>query len=158
MKNHHGRLPNPVKYSLWLLGYKGRSVKDMTMALKKRGFEESVITDTIDTLLDWGYLNDSQFKEELIERRKRNNVKGRAFVRRELEQSGICDLDDLDDLYSDEEEQQIISELLEKWGRSAPLNQDNRGKYFMRLANRGFSRSNIFAAIEKHCDDTERLS
>lgn len=94
----------------------------------------------------------------MIERRKRNNVKGRAFVRRELEQSGICDLDDLDDLYTDEEEQQIISELLEKWGRSAPLNQDNRGKYFMRLANRGFSRSNIFAAIEKHCDDTERLS
>ncbi len=157
-KNKSSKLPNPIKYSLWLLGYKGRSVKDMTAALEKRGFDEAVVADTVATLLDWGYLNDARLKEDLIDRRKRNNVKGRSFLRRELEQAGIYDLDDLDQLYTDEEEQEAILTLLEKWGRTTLLCEDNRGKYFMRLANRGFSKGNIFTAMEKHCDDKERLS
>ena len=99
-KNKSSKLPNPIKYSLWLLGYKGRSVKDMTAALEKRGFDEAVVADTVATLLDWGYLNDARLKEDLIDRRKRNNVKGRSFLRRELEQAGIYDLDDLDQLYT----------------------------------------------------------
>lgn len=152
------KLPNPIKYSLWLLGYKGRSVKEMAEALEKRGFEEAVVEDTVNTLLEWGYLDDAKWKESLIDRRKRNNVKGRRFLRHELMQAGISDLNDLEELYTDEEEQEVILTLLEKWGRIAPLCQENKDKYFMRLVNRGFSQSNIFAAMEKHSDNGERFS
>ncbi|MEG2658876.1 MAG: RecX family transcriptional regulator, partial [Clostridiales bacterium] len=108
MKNKSDKLPNPVNYSLWLLNYGNKSVKQMFEALIKRGFTEETANETVESLIEWGYLDDAKYKEQLIDKRKRNNVKGRSFVYRELNNAGIDDLEDLDDLYDDEEEKERI--------------------------------------------------
>ncbi|MEG1496219.1 MAG: RecX family transcriptional regulator [Clostridiales bacterium] len=158
MKNKSDKLPNPVNYSLWLLNYGNKSVKQMFEALLKRGFTEETANETVESLIEWGYLDDAKYKEQLIDKRKRNNVKGRSFVYRELNNAGIDDLEDLDDLYDDEEEKERIDKLLDQWERKAPLSRENQDKYFMRLARRGFAKGNIFFCMEKRRNDIEIFS
>lgn len=139
------KLPNPVNYSLWLLNYKPRSVKEMTLALKKRGFDEAVAGETVQSLLDWGYLNDESFKNYLVAKRKRNNPKGRSLVERELMEAGIGGGEDLAELYSDEEEQELIAKLLGQWTKGGALSAENRDRFYQRLYRRGFQPRNIMA-------------
>lgn len=143
MSKKNGKLPNPVNYSLWLLNYKPRSVKEMTLALKKRGFEGEVIDETIESLLRWGYLNDESYKTYLIEKRKRNNPKGRSFVRRELQEADIECGFELEELYTDEEEQELIEKLLGQWCKNGTDFAENKDRFFQRLYRRGFSGHNI---------------
>ena len=139
------KLPNPVNYSLWLLNYKPRSVKEMTLALKKRGFDEAVAGETVQSLLDWGYLDDESFKNYLVAKRKRNNPKGRSLVERELMEAGIDGGEDLTELYSDEEEQELIAKLLGQWTKGGTLSAENRDRFYQRLYRRGFQPRNIMA-------------
>lgn len=150
------KLPNPVNYSLWLLNYGSKSIKKMKEALKKRGFSDETVTETIESLLDWGYLDDERHKESVVHKRKRNNPKGRSFVRQELYHDGINNLDNLEDLYTDEEEQEAISRLLGQWEKAHPLSSENKDKYFMRLARRGFSKGNILQVMEQHCENLDQ--
>ncbi|MGM9567477.1 MAG: regulatory protein RecX [Clostridia bacterium] len=153
------KLPNPVNYSLWLLNYKPRSVKEMTLALKKRGFSEEVAEETVESLKRWGYIDDERHKEYLVDKRKRNNPKGRNFVRRELQEAGIDCEYELEDLYTDEEEQKIIGKLLSQWCERGKDFKENKNRYFQRLYRRGFSVGNISEQLrlfeeiyEKDCE------
>ncbi|MDO4542696.1 MAG: RecX family transcriptional regulator, partial [Bacillota bacterium] len=78
------KLPDPVNYSLWLLNYGSKSTKKMRDALIKRGFSGEVAEETVESLINWGYISDQRHKESVIRKRKRNNFKGRSFVRQEL--------------------------------------------------------------------------
>ena len=150
-----GKLPNPVNYSLWLLNYKPRSVKEMTLALKKRGFSPEVVDETIDSLLRWNYLDDDAYKHYLIEKRKRNNPKGRNFVCRELADAGIACGFEMEDLYTDEEERELIRKLLHQWQRRGEDFTENKDRYFQRLYRRGFTISNIRSELGKYEDFSE---
>lgn len=159
MSTRNKKLPNPVNYSLWLLNYKPRSVKEMTLALKKRGFSEEVAAETVESLRRWGYIDDDRYKEYLVEKRKRNNPKGRNFVRRELQEAGIDCEYELEDLYTDEEEREIIGKLLSQWCERGKDFEENKNRYFQRLYRRGFSTGNISDQIrlfeeisEKDCE------
>lgn len=159
MSTRNKKLPNPVNYSLWLLNYKPRSVKEMTLALKKRGFSEEVAAETVESLKRWGYIDDDRYKEYLVEKRKRNNPKGRNFVRRELQEAGIDCEYELEDLYTDEEEREIIGKLLSQWCERGKDFEENKNRYFQRLYRRGFSTGNISDQIrlfeeisEKDCE------
>ena len=143
-----GKLPDPVNYSLWLLNYKPRSVKEMTLALKKRGFSDEVADETAASLIRWGYIDDERYKNYVIEKRKRSNPKGRDFVRRELKEAGIECGPELEDLYTDEEEQALIGKLLARWSRSGQTLGENRDRFYGRLYRRGFAPGNITAAME----------
>lgn len=158
MEKKAKKLPNPVNYSLWLLNYKEKSVKEMYCALIKRGFDEDTANETVSSLLNWGYLNDERYKENLIARRKRNNPKGRKAVAYELSKAGIADIDDLEDIYTDEDEEKCICSLLESWERQAPLTAETRNRYYGRLMRRGFSQRNILHCLEKRRNETEIFS
>ena len=143
MSRKDGKLPNPVNYSLWLLNYRPRSVKEMTLALKKRGFTAEVIDETVASLIRWGYIDDEQFKNYVVGKRKRNNPKGRNFIRQELREAGIDCEYELEELYTDEEEQELIAKLLGQWCRNGKDIRENKDRFFRRLYTRGFSVSNI---------------
>lgn len=155
MTAKNGKLPNPVNYSLWLLNYKPRSVKEMTLALKKRGFSDAVAAETVESLLRWGYINDESYKNYVIEKRKHNNPKGRSFVRRELKEAGIdCDIE-LEDLFTDEEERELIVKLLSQWLRHGADFSENKNRFFQRLYRRGFSAHNISEAFSEYEEFSE---
>lgn len=150
-----GKLPNPINYSLWLLNYKPRSIKEMTLALKKRGFSSDVVDETIDSLLRWKYLDDDAYKHYLIEKRKKNNPKGRVYVSRELADAGVACGFEMEDLYTDEEEQECIRKLLLQWQRSGEDFAENRNRYFQRLYRRGFTVANIRSELGKYEEFSE---
>jgi SOS response regulatory protein OraA/RecX len=137
------KLPNPVNYSVWLLNYKPKSVKEMTLALKKRGFDDTTVDETVTSLLDWGYLNDESYRNYVIAKRKRNNPKGRGFVLRELQEAGISCGDEIETLYTDEEERELIAKLLAQWCRAGKPFTENKDRFYQRLYRRGFSSKNI---------------
>ena len=147
MSRKDGKLPNPVNYSLWLLNYRPRSVKEMTLALKKRGFTDEVIEETVASLLRWGYIDDDHFKSYVVGKRKRNNPKGRNFVRQELREAGIDCEYELEELYTDDEEKELIAKLLEQWCRNGKVIRENKDRFFRRLYTRGFSAGNIAEQI-----------
>lgn len=142
-----GKLPNPVNYSLWLLNFKPRSVKEMTLALKKRGFSDEVAEETVESLLRWKYIDDAQFADYLIGKRKRGNAKGRSFVLRELSEAGIDEANLPEDFYTDEEEYENILRQLQKWCPNGKNFAENKNRYFQRLYRRGFSAGNIKSAL-----------
>ena len=148
-KRDRAKLPDPVSYSLWLLNYRGRSEKQMKEALLKRGFDEETASETIEKLLRWGYLNDETFKKEWIERRKRNNVKGRETVKRELREAGIDCGEELAELYSDEEERALIGKLVASWQRGGKSVSEERNRFFGRLYRRGFNSTNIRFVLDE---------
>ena len=152
------KLPNPVNYSLWRLNYGSKSEKKMLDALIKRGFSEEIAVETVASLKNWGYIDDERHKEYIIHKRKSNNPKGRSFVYRELRDDGIENLDDLSELYTDEEEQEIIKKLLAQWEKKESLSPENKDKYFLRLARRGFAKSNILLVIERRLGEIEIFS
>ena len=143
MNKKNKKLPNPVNYSLWLLNYKPRSVKEMTLALKKRGFSDEIAAETVESLIRWGYVDDERYKEYMIGKRKRNNPKGRNFVARELQEAGIDCGYELEKLYTDEEEREMICKLLSQWHEPGKDFKENKNRYFQRLYRRGFSAGNI---------------
>ena len=147
MSKKDGKLPNPVNYSLWLLNYRPRSVKEMTLALKKRGFSSEVIDETVASLIRWGYIDDEQYKNYVISKRKHNNPKGRNFIRQELREAGIDCEYELEDLFTDEEEQELIAKLLNQWCRGGKTIQENKDRFYRRLYTRGFSARNISEQI-----------
>ena len=155
-KRDRAKLPDPVSYSLWLLNYRSRSEKQMREALLKRGFDEAAASETIEKLLRWGYLNDETFKKEWIEKRKRNNVKGRNTVKRELTEAGIDCGEELAELYSDEEERALIGKLVASWQRSGKSVSKERNRFFGRLYRRGFSSTNIRTVLDEIAAAEER--
>lgn len=146
-RNLGKKLPNPVNYSVWLLNYKPKSVREMTLALKKRGFDETTVAETVASLVDWGYLNDESYKNYVIAKRKRNNPKGRNFVLRELREAGISCEEEIDSLYTDEEEGEIIAKLLSQWCRGGKSFAENKDRFYQRLYRRGFAPGNIMTQM-----------
>ena len=158
MSKKDGKLPNPVNYSLWLLNYRPRSVKEMTLALKKRGFSQDVADETVSSLLRWGYIDDDNYKSYVIGKRKRNNPKGRNFVYRELQEAGLDCGYELEELYSDEEEQELIGKLLEQWCRNGKDFFENKDRFFQRLYRRGFASRNISEQMRLFAEISEKDS
>lgn len=147
MIKNNKKLPNPVNYSLWLLNYKPKSIKEMTLALKKRGFDDKTAEETVASLLRWGYLDDEKYKEYVIAKRKHNNPKGRNFVIRELSEAGIECGYEIEDLYTDEEEREIIAKFLRQWCKKGIDFSAQRDRFFRRLYSRGFAVNNISAEM-----------
>ena len=147
MRKNNKKLPNPVNYSLWLLNYKPRSIKEMTLALKKRGFDDKTAEETVASLLRWGYLDDEKYKEYVIAKRKHHNSKGRNFVVRELAEAGIDCGSEVEDLYTDEEEREIIEKFLKQWCKPEIDFSGERDRFFRRLYTRGFAVNNISAVM-----------
>ncbi len=138
---------DPFSYGVWLLRYGSKSRGGMKAALLKKGFSAPEADGTVAKLADLGYLDDRRYAEELIRRRKTNNVRGKGWVLRTLREEGIF-LADFDALYSDEEERRIIGALLEKWSRGHEISDKERQRFYGRLQSRGFNRENIFQCFD----------
>ena len=128
--------------SLKILSLRAYSVKEVELKLRSRGFSEAGISDTIDTLKDYGYLNDLELTRTLIEVKFDVNGYGRRRVREYLLRRKIPS-----DLAGREIERKLSREisvergvklLLSKRRLSGKLDRIKRGKLLRFLAGRGF--------------------
>ena len=103
--------------ALNLLSYRARSVNEIRLSLRERGYDEASIEETIGWLKEFGYLNDSRFAFELASSRVRNKNWGCRKIAFDLKRRGIdagIISEVLEDL-SGESEESAAQRALEGW-------------------------------------------
>ncbi len=77
-----------MEAALSKLNYRMRSKHELTSALRELGYGEDDISDTMDELVSFGYVNDRRFSEEFIRSSSRKNWSS-SRIMRSLREKGI---------------------------------------------------------------------
>lgn len=141
-------------YALMLLGYRERSLREIKMRMRQKGYEEKLIEKVVKYLKDRNLINDKRFTRLWAESRIKKGY-GSWRIQSELEQKGVNrEMADeiLKDLYSGINEVQIALDLVEKkrWVSKEPQRLTERVSNLLR--RRGFSFeviSNVVEEIQK---------
>lgn len=128
-----------------LLSRAEQSALDIRLKLKKKGYQDDEIDQTIEKLYSLNYLNDRRYAESYI--RKNMLLKSKSLILRELYMKNIK-LDDVDDIfeecYQDEQvdEEKIIKNLLSHNFKNADFTDEKVKKRAISLLIRhGFNYS-----------------
>lgn len=138
-------------YALMLLGYRERSLREIKMRMRQKGYEEKLVEKVVKYLKDRNLINDKRFTQLWAESRIKKGY-GRWRIQSELEQKGVNrEIGDeiLKDLYSGIDEVQVALDLVEKkrWVSKEPPRLTERVSNLLR--RRGFSFEVISNVVEK---------
>ncbi|TKJ45193.1 hypothetical protein CEE35_05105 [Candidatus Aerophobetes bacterium Ae_b3b] len=138
-------------YALMLLGYRERSLREIEMRMRQKGYEEKLVEKVVKYLKDRNLINDKRFTQLWAESRIKKGY-GRWRIQSELEQKGVNrEITDeiLKDLYSGIDEVQVALDLVEKkrWVSKEPPRLTERVSNLLR--RRGFSFEVISNVVEK---------
>ncbi len=142
-----------LQYALRLLKFRPRSGYELHQRLKRRGFTESTIKETLFFLKDKGLINDLEFARIWVESRLKRPL-GINRIKQELKIKGIDKglieqaVANISSEYSEEE---VIRELAcRRWEKIKHL-QPNKAKQrlYLYLLRRGFSSEKIQEAINQ---------
>ena len=138
-------------YALMLLGYRERSLREIKIRMRQKGYEEKLVEKVVKYLKDRNLINDKRFTQLWAESRIKKGY-GRWRIQSELEQKGVNrEIGDeiLKDLYSGIDEVQVALDLVEKkrWVSKEPLRLTERVSNLLR--RRGFSFEVISNVVEK---------
>ncbi len=138
--------------ALNLLSYRKRSKAELSRRLKEKGFQESIIKDTLNTLLSKGYVNDEAFAKSFARDKVRQSKIGPIKLTIELKKHGITDTvlkRTEDSVYAEFPISHIIHNLIQKKGYN--LNEpDEKNKCIQFLQRKGFPLDAIFSEINKN--------
>jgi regulatory protein len=138
-------------YALMLLGYRERSLQEMRMRMRQKGYEEKLIEKVVKYLKDQNLINDKRFARLWAESRIKKGY-GSWRIKSELEQKGV-DREMVDeilkDLYSGVDEVQVALDLIKekRWVSKEPQRLTERVSNLLR--RRGFSFEVISNVVEK---------
>jgi len=99
------------------LSYRQRSEKEIVDNLHKTGFDEKIITSTIQYLINEGFINDESFAENYIKDKKNLSKFGPLRIKNELKLKGIDEriiVEKLSELDDKEENYEIALDLAKK--------------------------------------------
>ncbi len=138
-------------YALMLLGYRERSLPEIKMRMRQKGYEEKLIEKVVKYLKNRNLINDKRFARLWAESRIKKGY-GSWRIQSELEQKGVNReiVDDiLKDLYSGIDEVQVAVDLVKKkrWLLKDPQRVTKRVSNLLR--RRGFSFEVISNVVEK---------
>jgi len=138
-------------YALMLLGYRERSLREIRMRMRRRGYEEKLIDRVVNYLKDRNLINDKRFAQLWAESRIKKGY-GSWRIKSEFEQKGVDrEMTDeiLKDLYSGIDEVQVALDLVKKkrWLLKEPQRLTERVSSLLR--RRGFSFEVISNVVEK---------
>ncbi len=79
------------KRALDYISYKPRTTRETEKKLLDEGYDETLVSETIDTLTENGLLNDAQYAELWVEERQRLKPRSSRMLQYELRRKGIPD-------------------------------------------------------------------
>lgn len=79
----------PLNLAIKYLSYQPRTIYEMQIYIKKKGFEEDIVKKIIDILLEKNYLNDKSFAKLFVESKVKNKPKSKFAFQYELHKKGI---------------------------------------------------------------------
>ncbi len=147
---------NARRYALILLGYRGRSEKELRDRLKKKGYQADEIEITVTYLLDSGFLNDRALAENLKRQAMTNKLLGFEGVRRFMQLRGLTKEIIEEALeYNEDDELRNIRKLIEKKQRSiSRFPEPKRTQSLMgTLMRKGYSSALIRKALKNTMQD-----
>ncbi len=100
-----------------ILTYQSRSRKELELKLKKKGFENSIISKTLQYLQKNNYINDLEFALQFGKSKINHYFYGKRLLEKELLQKGIeahITQEVIDRLYSETDEQKVAEQLATK--------------------------------------------
>lgn len=141
--------------ALRLLGRREHSRLEMWHKLYRRAADESQLSRVLDHLVGAGWLDNARFAEAYA-RQRREAGYGPVRIRAELDQRGVdCEPQSLACVSEAEWRGDALRQRLRRFGRGELRSGRERGRQGRFLAQRGFSRSQIEAALGS--DDIEDL-
>lgn len=82
-------LPRAKRYAFDLLVRQAYSRKGMEQKLRKRGFSDKTVEETIQSLQRLDYIKDEAYAEDWVFQRSRSRPRGKRLLRQELGRKGI---------------------------------------------------------------------
>jgi regulatory protein len=140
-------------YALCLLKFRPRSEYELSQRLKRRGFLESNIKETLLFLKEKGLVNDLEFARIWVESRIKRNL-GISRIKQELKIKGI-DKDIIRQVIASvglryNEEERLKELIHRRWERLKHVEpQKAKRRLFLYLLRRGFSSNMIQEAINQ---------
>lgn len=139
--------------ALKLLEYRGRSLQEMGLRLKRKGFSDAVIAQTVNRLQELGLLNDVRFAEAVARERLEHGYKGKRQIYADLLRKGVARQIIEAALSQAGDEQQaamtLVNKVVSRYARLEPRTRYRRLHNL--LLRRGFSPetvSQVLAAYE----------
>lgn len=142
-----GKSDDALQYALRLLGYRPRTVHEITERLMKKDYSEESVCEAVTKLKEWGYLDDIRFTEDWIQNRFASKPMGPIRLQSELRKKGIASeiiTEKLDEAFDATSE----FELARRLARSKYRNESDWRKVAGLLKRRGFSYSVIVSVRE----------
>ncbi|MFP4158749.1 MAG: regulatory protein RecX [Desulfobacterales bacterium] len=140
--------------SLHYLKYRPRSRREIKLYLEKKGFSPSEISEAIERLEHYRYIDDKEFARIWIENRTRNRPRGKFALRCELKGKGISE-DITEKMLADFDEGEpawlAVLPRLEGWSGLEPI--ELKKKIYDYLRRRGFAYhtcEQVFKRAAKH--------
>lgn len=131
-------------YALNLLSYRARSEKEIRDKLRRKGYEDNYIENTIEFLYRYNYINDLEFGMLFAKDRQNFKKAGKRVIMNELYQKGVDKeviSQIIDEIIDPNEELQRALELAEK--KAVSYKNDDRNAKYRKLsaflARKGYS-------------------
>ena len=90
------QLKDPMDAAADMLGRRAYSSFDLSKKMVEKGYSKEVAQDTIDKLIEYGYLNDAEYAvryTKILEERGKGNL----YIKEKLKQSGIAEMPETGD-------------------------------------------------------------
>ena len=140
------------RYAFRLLGYRGRSERELRERLGKKGFPEEEISRTLADLKRSGFIDDAALAGHLRRQALEQKHLGYAAARQFMRRRGLP-RDVVDDALGYDEETELVNarKLLDKKCRTMGnyLTEKDRKRLYDFLARRGFAGSVIGKALRE---------
>lgn len=139
-------LPKAKYQALTLLKVRDRSRKELSMRLKAYGYPSSIISETLEYVDQYHYLDDERYARNYV------NYKGGKKSRRELEYELSSKGIDLhaaaeadQELILPDDRETILGILVKRWGENPLPEQKEKMRMMGYLGRRGFHAEDILA-------------
>mgnify|MGYP000859509163 CR=1 FL=1 len=142
------------KRALYLLTDMDRTEKELYDKLKKTGYPESVITETMDYVRGFGYLDDRKYAKRYIG--TYCDRKSKARLRFDMQKKGLSKeiISEAFEIAGNYDERELIRKLAEKKAKTLDMaDPKNISRVASYLSRQGFSSSDIMSVIGQdfHC-------
>lgn len=134
-------------YALFLLNLRLRTQQELTDKLIEKGYNQSIVKNEINRLIDLKYLNDQTYAQIFVENCVKFKTYGFYFVKQKMFlkklPKNLCEKI-LEEFFDEENELKIAKKYLLKIAKKAPTGYIEKQKIALKLKNRGF-RSNVIS-------------
>lgn len=146
------KMEGPLETAVRLLAPRDHTEMELRLKLQRKKYETQEVDETIEKLREKGYLNDERITRRIIEKMVAERRHGLMGIAGKLRQLGLqVSNEQIRQYYSEDEEQEIAYQLVQKHFRS--LEEDTFPRVARFLFNRGFSSaimSRLSDEVRKH--------